>query len=96
MFDINQKVVCTDDSFPAGINDVYNALPKKGKIYTVLDIVPAQDFKFKETCGVLLKELENRPNMHGIEPAFQAGRFREIDNIEEYEENVESETLVNF
>jgi hypothetical protein len=78
MFDINTKVICIDDTFPAGINDIYNALPRKGDIYTVRDIVPAQDFKMQGTCAVLLHELVNRPNRHGIEPGFQCSRFREI------------------
>tara|TARA_R110000764_G_scaffold35204_2_gene78720 strand:+ start:2395 stop:2676 length:282 start_codon:yes stop_codon:yes gene_type:complete len=77
MFDLNQKVVCTDDRFPPGINDVFNALPKKGSIYTVRDIVPAQDWKLKGTCAVMMTELVNRPNQHGIEPGFQCYRFRE-------------------
>jgi hypothetical protein len=77
MFDINSKVVCVNDKFPAGINDIFNALPQKGRLYTVRDIVPAQTFKLEGTCAVLLRELENKPNQHGIEPGFQCSRFRE-------------------
>jgi hypothetical protein len=77
MFEPSTKVVCVDDSFPAGINDVFNALPRKGVIYTVRDIVPAQDWKLRGTCAVYLSELVNRPNIHGIEPGFQVSRFRE-------------------
>ena len=90
MFDINSKVVCVDDSFPAGIHDIFNALPSKGAIYTVRDIVPAQDWKLKGTCAVLLHELVNRPNSHGIEPGFACHRFRE-PTAEELEA-VESES----
>jgi hypothetical protein len=82
MFDINAKVVCIDDRFPPGINDIFNALPAKGSIYTVRDIVPAQTFKLAPTCGVLLAELVNRPNRHGIEPGFAPERFRELDEHE--------------
>lgn len=82
MFDINAKVVCIDDRFPPGINDIFNALPVKGSIYTVRDIVPAQTFKLAPTCGVLLAELVNRPNRHGIEPGFAPERFRELDELE--------------
>jgi hypothetical protein len=78
MFDLNTKVVCVDDRFPSGINDIFNALPHVGAIYTVRDIVPAQDWKLRGTCAVMLVELVNRPNMHGIEPGFQCGRFREL------------------
>lgn len=82
MFDIGQKMACVDDRFPAGINDIYNALPKKDSIYTVRDIVPAQDFQLRETCAVLIKELVNLPNRHGIEPGFQCYRFRELTTQE--------------
>jgi hypothetical protein len=91
MFDIGSKVVCVDDSFPAGINDIFNALPKKGSLYTVRDIVPAQDFKLRETCAVLLHELANKPNSHGIEPGFQVHRFREPTSEEMF--NHEKEAL---
>lgn len=77
MFDLNSKVVCVDDRFPDGINDIFNALPRKGAIYTVRDIVPAQDWTLRGTCAVLIVELINRPNRHGIEPGFQCFRFRE-------------------
>lgn len=77
MFDINSKVVCIDDRFPPGINDIFNALPVQGGVYTVRDIVPAQTFQLAPTCGVLLAELVNRPNRHGIEPGFDPRRFRE-------------------
>ena len=77
MFDLNSKVICVDDRFPDGINDIFNALPCKGTIYTVRDIVPAQDWKLRGTCAVLIVELVNRPNIHGIEPGFQCHRFRE-------------------
>ena len=77
MFDLGTKVICVDDRFPAGVHDIFNALPRKGSIYTVRDIVPAQDWKLRATCAVLLDELVNRPNQHGIEPGFQPGRFRE-------------------
>jgi hypothetical protein len=77
MFDLKEKVICIDDRFPKGINDIFNALPKKGKIYTVRDIVPAQDWKLQGTCAVMLDELVNMPNQHGIEPGFQCYRFRE-------------------
>lgn len=95
MFDINQKLVCINDSFPSGINDIFNALPRKGYLYTVRDIVPAQDWKLRGTCAVLLRELENRPNQHGIEPGFQCGRFREPTSEELENVATESESRVN-
>ena len=91
MFDINSKVVCVNDRFPTGINDIFNALPRKGTIYTVRDIVQAQDFNLRGTCAVMLRELENRPNLHGIEPGFQCERFREptSEELENAESNAE-------
>lgn len=86
MFDIGQKVVCVDDSFFAGINDIYNSLPEKDKTYTVRDVVPAWGLDLKETCGILLQECVNRPNSGGIEPAFQPHRFRELDETPLQEE----------
>lgn len=95
MFDIGQRVVCVDDKFPIGIHDIYNALPKAGRVYRVRDIVPAQDFKLQGTCAVLIEELINKPNRHGIEPGFQTYRFREMTPLEEaqHAENKEPCTL---
>ena len=81
MFDLNSKVVCVDDRFPPGIRDIFRALPVKGRIYTVRDIVPAQGFNLHKTCAVLLAELVNHPNRHGIEPGFLCNRFREPDEL---------------
>lgn len=85
MFELDTPVVCVDDKFPDGIHDIYNTLPRAGSVYRVRDIVPAQTFGMQETCGVLLHELRNRPNRHGIEPAFHCSRFREATR-EELEE----------
>lgn len=93
MFDLDTKVVCVDDSFPPGINDIYNALPRKGALYTVRDIIPAQDAALKPTTAILLHELRNNPNKHGIEPAFQLWRFREPTAEELEESEKESEAL---
>lgn len=90
MFDINTKVVCVDDRFPAGINDIFNALPSKGSIYTVRDIVPGQDWRLKGTCAIYLAELVNRPNQHGIEPGFACYRFREMTASDEAEAKEEA------
>lgn len=82
MFDIGQKVVCVDDAFPPDIRDYFNALPVKNRVYTVRDIVPGQDWKLNGTCAVMLQELVNRPNQHGIEPGFGPQRFREMNTDE--------------
>lgn len=82
MFEPGTKVVCVNSHFPAGIHDIFNALPRKGSVYTVRDIVPAQDFSLNETCGVYLHEIVNKPNRHSIEPGFQVSRFRELTPVE--------------
>lgn len=85
MFEPGQKVVCTDDVFPVWIRDIYNALPRAGKTYTVRDIVPGQDWTLKGQPVVYLVELENRPNEHNIEPGFACRRFAEAEEIEAME-----------
>lgn len=84
MFEPNTKVVCVDDKFPDGIRDIYNALPRKGTTYTVRDIVAGQGFDLKPTIAVLLVELQNLPNEHGIEPGFAPHRFVEPEEIVEH------------
>lgn len=87
MFEPGARVVCINDTFPAGTFDYYNALPRKGKGYTVRDIMPGVGLDGRETTAVFLVECVNRPNRHGIEPGFAPWRFREVEMIEdEYEE----------
>lgn len=77
MFEPGARVTCINDRFPTGINDIMNALPRKGSVYTVRDIVPGVTFGMNETISIYLEELVNRPNQHGIEPGFHCSRFRE-------------------
>lgn len=92
MFEPGEKVVCVNDSFQRDIRDYYNALPVKGKTYTVRDIVPALQFSMKETAGVLLEELVNLPNEHGLEPTFLCFRFVSMETIDD--EMINKEELV--
>lgn len=89
MFEPGEKVVCVNDSFGMGIRDIYNALPKKGTVYTIRDIVPGQDFACKETVAVYLVELVNLPNEHKIEPGFQCLRFKSLETLDDeiYQKN---------
>ena len=91
MYDLGTKLVCINDSFEPGINDYYNALPKKGKLYVVRDVVPGIDFGLNTTCAILLVELVNKPNKHGIEPGFQASRFVEPEELDTYEKQSEKQ-----
>lgn len=84
MFDIGTKVVCVDDTFIPNIRDYFSALPVKGRIYTVRDILQGQHWDLKEEPAVLLVELVNAPNKHGIEPGFQCRRFAEPEDVEEF------------
>lgn len=95
MFELNQKIVCVNDTRPPGVNDIFNAWPSKGKIYTVRDIVPGVQFSMEETCAVYLQELVNTPNRHNIEPGFKVTRFKEINEeaAAKYAENQNIEKL---
>jgi hypothetical protein len=75
MFEPSEKVVCVDDKFPNDIRDYMNALPVKDRVYTVRDIVGGIGWDNKPTIAVLLVELHNLPNEHGIEPGFAPHRF---------------------
>ena len=87
MFEPGQKVICIDDQFPNGILDIFNALPVKGTIYTVRDIVPGSGFGGRDKDqqpAVYLEELVNLPNRHGIEPGFACRRFAEPEEITDF------------
>ena len=83
MFEPGNKVICIDGTFPPDIRDYFNALPEKGVVYTVRDVVPGLTGTLKEEPAVYLEELVNLPNQHGIEPGFACRRFRELDPEEE-------------
>ncbi len=83
MFEPGQRVVCVDDSFPDGIRDIFNALPVKGRTYTVRDIVPGWNFKLNEEPAIYIEELVNLPNEHNIEPGFACHRFADQEEVEE-------------
>jgi len=84
MFEPGQKVICIDDRFPDGIRDYFNALPTKGRLYVIRDLVPGIGWKMNEEPAVYLVELVNLPNQHGIEPGFACSRFAEPEEIEEF------------
>jgi hypothetical protein len=96
MFEPGQSVVCVFDVFEPGINDIFNDLPQKGLIYTVRDIVPAQTFQLRGTCAVLLEELVNKPNQHGIEPGFLIHRFAEVSPEQQAQIEAQLEAISNL
>lgn len=81
MFEPSEKVVCVDDKFPADIRDYYSALPVKDRTYTVRDIVGGLNWDNTPTVAVLLVELHNLPNEHGIEPGFAPHRFARPEEV---------------
>lgn len=97
MFEINSKVVCVDDRFPSAfIRSHFPALPRKGMIYTVRDIVPGQENNLKPTVAVLLHEIVSPPNPHGIEPGFAPWRFATMDDVCQVKEAVEQLSIGTF
>lgn len=103
MFIPNQKVVCIDDKFPLGIEQLYNQLPVKDQIYVIRDVVPGQSLQGTEgEVAVYLVGVVNPTNKRGIERGFNAERFaplnyRELDDLvesgEREEEFAPAETL---
>ena len=94
MFDVGQKVVCIDGTFPHSVLLYLRNLPHEGTVYTVRDIIPAQGWQEQdgvpgpETCAVLLAEVVNPPAPHRKqwgECGFAPNRFRELTPEEERE-----------
>jgi len=89
MFLPGQAVVCVDDSFPLGIQALYNQLPKKGNTYHIRDLVPGCDFNAQPgEMAVYLTQLRNPCNKLGIERGFKAERFVPLDTEETEQEAV--------
>ena len=92
MFVPNQKVVCIDDKFPLGIEQLYNQLPVKDQIYVIRDIVPGQSLAGTPgEVAVYLVGVTNPVNKLGIERGFNAERFaplnyKEVDDLVGVEE----------
>jgi hypothetical protein len=92
MFIPNQKVVCIDDKFPLGIEQLYNQLPVKDQIYVVRDVVPGQSLTGSPgEVAVYLIGVVNPANKLGIERGFNAERFaplsyKEVDDLVGVEE----------
>ena len=93
MFEPGQQVVCVDDRFPDGIRDYLNALPVKGRVYIVRDIVPGQDWGLNGQPAIYLVELVNLPNEHGIEPGFACWRFADQEEVSMEQETKECAEL---
>ncbi len=88
MFIPNQKVVCIDDQFPLGIEQLYNKLPVKDQIYVIRDVVPGQALNGAEgEVAVYLVGVVNPTNKVGVERGFNAERFAPL-SYNELEETI--------
>ena len=90
-----QKVVCTNDEFPAIVRAIYKQLPVKGKTYTIREVFLGREKVIKggdsATVGLLLEELVNPPDpLHKgqQELGFNSERFAPLEELppEEAEE----------
>lgn len=105
MFSTGQKVVCINDQFDPWVYDLYSALPKKGRTYTVRAIAPGRsqpkftvndDAEIKLTGAefdilLLLKELQNPEDPHSSLKQELGFRAERFAPLEEDEEEEEAE-----
>lgn len=90
MFDVGTKVVCIDDTFSAVHTRHLKSFPVKGHVYTVRDVIPAQEAGGNHTAAILLVEIVNPPSAFRPdwgECGFDPSRFRELEETEQQEEN---------
>jgi hypothetical protein len=93
-----QKVVCTNDSFPAVIRAIYKQLPVKGSTYTIREVFLGREKVVKggdsATVGLLLTELVNPPDPFHAgqqELGFSSERFAPLEQVpEEQAEELEA------
>ncbi|MEN3942519.1 hypothetical protein WJU23_14565 [Prosthecobacter sp. SYSU 5D2] len=105
MFTTGQKVVCINDQFEPWVYDLYTALPKKGRTYTIRAIsVGRSNPKFSVNDDaeiqltdaqfdilVLLKELQNTEDPHSSVKQELGFRSERFAPLEEDEEEIEDE-----
>ena len=93
-----QKVVCTNDSFPAVIRAIYKQLPVKGNTYTIREVFLGREKVVKggdsATVGLLLTELVNPTDPFHAgqqELGFSSERFAPLEQVpEEHAEELEA------
>lgn len=88
-----QRVVCTNDTFPALIRALYKQLPVKGNTYTIREVFLGREKVVKggdtATVGLLLQELTNPPDpfhQGKQELGFSSERFAPLDEVPPEEE----------
>ena len=98
-----QKVVCTNDSFPAVVRAIYKQLPVKGNIYTIREVFLGREKVVKggdsATVGLLLIELKNPTDPFHAgnqELGFSSERFAPLAEVpEEQAEEIETVGIGN-
>lgn len=108
MFQTGQKVVCINDQFEPWVYDLYRALPKKGRTYTVRALSVGrsnpkfsvnEDAEIKLTDAefdilLLLKELQNPDDPHSSVKQELGFRSERFAPLEEDTEEEEEGELV--
>lgn len=82
---VGQKVVCVDDKFPLGIEELYEALPKAGVVYVIRQVSIGVNFKCEpgEVCLLLVGLHNPRSSVHPFpERGFNSERFRPLDEVQ--------------
>ena len=109
MFQNGQQVVCINDSFEPWVFDLYRALPKKGKIYTVRAVgVGRSNPKFEVNADaeikltgaefdlmILLKELVNPDDPHSSAKQELGFRSERFAPLQEDEEEEETYEVIS-
>src|SRR5690606_37764431 len=105
MFSTGQKVVCINDTFEPWVYDLYSALPKKDRTYTIRAVAVGRsnpkfsvndDAEIKLTDAefdilVLLQELKNGEAPHSSVKQELGFRSERFAPLEEEEEEAEEE-----
>jgi hypothetical protein len=108
MFKNGQRVVCVNDDFEPWVYDLYRALPKKDKVYTVRAVAAGrsnpkfavdEDAKLQLTHAefdimILLKELQNPDDPHSSVKQELGFRAERFAPLQEDEEEEEEAELV--
>jgi hypothetical protein len=109
MFQNGQKIICINDSFEPWVYDLYRALPKKGRTYTVRALSVGRSnpkFSVDEDANLklteaefdillLLQELQNPEDPHSNAKQELGFRSDRFAPIEEVEEEREIEEEIH-
>lgn len=108
MFSTGQKIVCINDQFEPWVYDLYRALPKKDKVYTVRSVAVGRSnpkFAVNDDAEIhltdaefdillLLKELQNPEDPHSSVKQELGFRAERFAPLQEDEEEAEDGELI--